>query len=181
MFSTGITKVTPLGIGLELVRVPKSDGLFGKLFFEHYPGSKGIPARSLCYLIFRDGVCIGIVGINSPPRNYKIFKEYFNGADEKNFVNNNVYRLILNEKNLGTKVLREFRKVIKKDYEEKYGDTLLGIITFVEPPRTGAMYKADNWQFLGETQGKRMTRDKNTWEKTFVQGTKKLIFGYMYK
>lgn len=31
------------------------------------------------------------------------------------------------------------------------------IQTFILPPRTGAMYKADNWICLGETTGKTMT------------------------
>lgn len=165
---------------LEMVKVPKSDGLFGKLFFEHYPGSKGIPARSLCYLLYDNSICIGIIGVNSPPRNYGIFKRYFEGLDERHFVNNNVFRLINNEKNLGTQVLKLFRNTIRRDYEQKYRDKLLGIVTFVEPPRTGAMYKADNWDYLGETQGKRMKRDKETWEKVFTEGVKKHIFGYKY-
>lgn len=73
------------------------------------------------------------------------------------------------------------RNVIKKDYEKKYGQELIGIVTFVEPPRTGALYKADNWDYIGESAGKRMKRDKDTWEKVFTEGQKKLAFGYKYK
>lgn len=166
--------------GLSLKHVPKSDGLFGKLFFEHYPGSKGIPGRSLCYLVYRGLEVVGIIGVASPPHNYKIFREYFEAEDDNCFVNNNVFRLILQEKNLGTKVLKEFRRVIYADYLEKYGERLLGIVTFVEPPRTGALYKADNWDYLGMTQGKRMRRDKETWQKVFTQETPKLIYAYTY-
>lgn len=166
--------------GLALVRVAKSDQLFGKLFFEHYPNSKGIPGRSLCYLIYNDNILLGIIGVNSPPKNYKIFTKYFNSVDEIHYVNNNVFRLIVNEKNIGTQVLKVFRRKIKIDYELKYGDELVGIVTFVEPPRNGAVYKADNWDYLGETQGKRMTR-REDWEKTFTNGTVKLIYAYKYK
>jgi len=178
---TGITDVTPSGNDLCLIKVPKSDGLFGKLFFEHYPNSKGIPGRSLCYLIFKDYECVGIIGANSPPRAYKIFRRYFNNIDETSYVNNNVFRLIKNEKNLGTKVLKLFRNTVHEDYVRKYNQELIGIVTFVEYPRTGAVYKADNWEYLGETEGKRMRRDKITWEKIFEVGTKKLIFGYKYR
>lgn len=169
------------GNGLELVRVPKSDGMFGKLFFEHYPGSKGIPGRSLCYLIYMDSAIIGIIGVNSPPHNYGLFRRYFGCDNDNCFVNNNVFRLIRNEQNLGTRVLKMFRNRILVDYFEKYGERLIGVVTFVEPPRTGAMYKADNWDFIGMTAGKRMRRDKDTWEKVFSDGVPKHVFGYKYR
>lgn len=168
-----------IGEDLSLERVPKSDGRFGHLFFSHYPKSKGIPGRSLCYLVFNKGKIAGIIGAASPPKNYKIFVSYF-GVDEKFFVNNNVFRIIESEKNLATRILRKFRERIRKDYREKYSQELTGICTFVEKPRTGNIYKADNWDFLGETQGKRMRRNPDTWEKEFTDGEKKYIFGYKY-
>lgn len=167
--------------GLTLTRVKKSDGLFGYYYFTHYPESKGIPGRSLCYLAYRGEELVGIVGASSPPNNYKIFRSYFNCSDDTVFVNNNVFRMIVHEKNLGTQVLALFRKKVRTDYLDKYGNGILGIVTFVEPPRSGAIYKADNWDYLGETQGKRMKRDKETWEKVYSQGTVKHIFGYKYR
>lgn len=166
--------------GIILEKVPKSDGIFGNLFFSHYPESKGIVGRSLCYLIYVDMELFGIIGCSSPPINYKIFKEFFNNCDEKNFVNNNVFRLIKSKKNIGTQILKKFRNRIREDYKIKYGDELIGIVTFVEKPRTGALYKADNWSFLGETQGKRMRRDPLSWEKIFTSGEEKYIYGYKY-
>lgn len=150
-------------------------------YLAHYPGSKGIVGRSLNYFIKKDGKEVGIIGVNSPPLNYKKFREYFGTEDEKKFVNNNVFRIIETEKNLGTKVLKMFRKRIKKDYKEKYGDELLGIITFVEPPRTGAVYKADNWDYLGETEGISVTlrqEDRENWSNKgwHKTGVRKHIF-----
>jgi len=55
----------------------------------------------------------------------------------------------------------------------------MGIVTFVEPPRTGSVYKADNWDYLGKTQGKKCSRRGNhgKWiNKEWGEGTKKLIF-----
>jgi len=180
LYSTGQLRFTH-SAGLHLDRVPKSDGLFGKLFFEHYPQSKGIVGRALCYLIYNDSVCIGIIGASSPPYNYRKFREYFCIDDENLFLNNNVFRLIENKRNLGTQVLKLFRKRVLVDYLSKYSTNLIGLVTFVEPPRTGAVYKADNWDYLGETEGKRMRRDKDTWAKVYEAGTSKLIFGYKYK
>jgi hypothetical protein len=177
----GLKPETPLPLfkGLEIERTTKGNKLFATLYLEHYPGSKGILGRQLNYFITKDGKVVGIIGVNSPPLNYKKFREFFKTDNEKLFVNNNVFRIVETEKNLGTKVLKIFRNRIKKDYKERYGDELIGIITFVEPPRTGAMYKADNWIYLGETQGKKCFRrgDMGKWiNKEWTTGTKKLIF-----
>jgi hypothetical protein len=179
LFATGQLRFAEQD-GLYLQRVPKSDGLFGKLFFEHYPKSKGIVGRSINYLVILNRQCIGIIGGASPPKNYTIFNNYFGNNQENYFLNNNVFRLILRQNNLGTKVLKIFRNVISSDYQLKYKDDLIGLCTFVELPRDGALYKADNWDYLGLTQGKRMYRRGENWEKTFVDGEKKHIFAYKY-
>jgi len=166
--------------GIHLDKVQKSNGLFGYWFFTHYPNSKGIPGRSLCYLVYDGPALIGIIAANSPPSNYRVFRDFFNCDNDNCFVNNNVFRMIRHEKNLATKVLSRFRRRVRDDYQEKYGEKLIGIVTFVEPPRTGALYKADNWTYLGMTQGKQMRRDKETWAKVFSDGTTKHIYGFKY-
>lgn len=168
---------------LTLLPIKKSHELFVKWYMEHYPNSKGIVGRTLNYLIYINNEPIGIIGGASPPLNYKLFRKYFDTDNEKKFINNNVFRIVnnKNKKNLGTQILKLYRQTIKKDYEKKYQDTLLGIITFVEPPRTGAIYKADNWENLGFTQGISVSRRGEDWyDKKYTQGTKKLIYGYKY-
>jgi|TARA_Y100000296_G_C5084510_1_gene211701 hypothetical protein len=177
----GLKPQQPLALfeGLELERTTKGNKLFATLYLEHYPQSKGILGRQLNYFIKKDGKVVGVIGVNSPPLNYKKFRAYFNTDNEKLFVNNNVFRIVETEKNLGTKVLKLLRNRIKIDYKEKYKDELIGIVTFVEPPRTGAVYKADNWDYLGETLGKKCFRrgDMGKWiNKEWGTGTKKLIF-----
>lgn len=167
--------------GLHLDRVKKSNGIFGHYFFSHYPKSKGIPGRSLCYLVYDNAELIGIIAANSPPANYKIFRTYFATDNDNCFVNNNIFRLIESKKNIASRVLKIFRWRVRQDYRDQYGETLQGIITFVEPPRTGICYQADNWDFLGMTQGKRMRRDKETWKKVFTEGTAKYIYGKRFK
>jgi hypothetical protein len=180
MFSTG-----QLGFvyneSLHLYKVRKSDGYFGKLYFEHYPGSRGIVGRSINYLVMNKNECIGIIGGSSPPKNYGIFNIYFGKNNENYYFNNNVFRLIKSEHNIGTRVLKLFRNTIRLDYSHKYNEDLIGLCTFVEIPRTGALYKADNWDYLGLTQGKRMYRRGENWEKTFIDGERKHIYGYKYK
>lgn len=168
---------------LSLEITTKGNKLFATLYLEHYPESKGILGRQLNYFIKREGMVVGIIGVNSPPINYKKFREYFKTDNEKLFVNNNVYRIIKSHKNQATQVLKLLRNKIIKDYKKRYGDVLMGIITFVEPPRTGSIYKADNWDYLGMTQGKKMTRrgDHGKWlNKEWSEGTKKHIYAMKF-
>ena len=169
---------------LRLVKTTKGNKLFSTIFLEHYPGSKGIVGRQCNYFVERAGKILGIIGANSPPLNYKLFNKFFpNKYGEKNWMNNNVFRLLYREKNLGTKVLRLFRHQVKIDYEKRYKDILIGLVTFVEPPRIGSLYKADNWTYIGMTQGKECKRrgDHGKWiNKEWSEGTKKYIFGYLF-
>tara|TARA_R100000655_G_scaffold46290_2_gene83209 strand:- start:240 stop:809 length:570 start_codon:yes stop_codon:yes gene_type:complete len=169
---------------LVLERVPKSHPTFVSWYLAHYPESKGIVGRQMNYLIHHDGLPIGIISGASPPRNYKKFREFFGVDDDLGYLNNNVYRIVKkpNDKNIGTKILKLFRQTVKTDYPQQYGDDLLGLVTFVEPPRTGAIYKADNWASLGLTQGVTVRRRGDGWmDKQYQKGTKKHIFAYRYK
>ncbi len=170
--------------GLELIQVPKSHKLYVKWYIEHYPKSKGIVGRQLNYLIYFNKYPIGIIGVSSPPLNYKIFRNYFETDNEKLFLNNNVFRIVNkpDDKNIGTKILKLLRNKAQEDYYKKYKDRLIGIATFVEKPRSGAIYKADNWDFLGETQGIEVKRRGDDWfQKQYSKGEKKLIFGIKFK
>ncbi len=170
----------PFNNNLYLERTTKGNKVYATLYLTHYPGSKGIVGRQLNYFIKRSGEILGIIGGNSPPLNYKKFNKYFgNKYTELNWLNNNVFKLIYHEKNLGTKVLKLFRNQIKIDYLKQYKDNIIGLVTFVEPPRTGAVYKADNWDYVGLTQGKQCKRrgDHGKWiNKEWSEGTPKHIF-----
>ena len=170
--------------GLQLIKVKKSHPLFVKWYIEHYPKSKGIVGRQLNYLIYYDSMPVGIISAVSPPLNYRKFREYFNVENDIDFVNNGVFRVVYSpKKNFATQVLKAFRKRIKLDYEKEYGNKLLGIITFVEKPRNGGIYKGDNWYLIGETQGIEVRRRGEDWlSKTYTKtDNKKLIFAYKYK
>jgi len=167
----------------SLLPVKKSNPLFVKWFIEHYPKSKGIVGRQLNYLIYRYHNPIGIIGFASPPINYIPLKENFGDDYAKKVLNNNVFRIVETGKNFGTQILSLARKRIKQDYRIRYRDSLTGLITFVERPRTGAMYKADNWTYIGETIGVEVKRRGENWmEKQYIKtDNKKLIFIYKYR
>tara|TARA_R100000655_G_scaffold100438_1_gene144885 strand:- start:309 stop:989 length:681 start_codon:yes stop_codon:yes gene_type:complete len=169
---------------LSLKLVKKSNNLFVKWYIEHYPKSKGIVGRQLNYIIYLKNMPIGIISGASPPLNYKKFRNFYNIKNDLQILNNNVFRLVNkpDDKNIGTKILKLFRQKLKNDYKKKYNENLLGIVTFVEPPRTGAIYKADNWFYLGLTKGIEVRRKGDNWfQKEYSKGTKKHIFCYKYK
>jgi len=170
--------------GIKLLKVKNSHPLFVKWYIEHYPKSKGIVGRQLNYLIYFEGKPVGIISAVSPPLNYKLFREYFAVKDDLQFVNNGVFRVVKSpKKNFASQVLKVFRNQIKKDYTLAYGDELKGIITFVEKPRNGGIYLADNWKLLGETQGVEVRRRGQDWiNKSYTKTeNKKLIFVFKYK
>lgn len=180
---------------IKLLKVTKGNKTFSSLYLSHYPQSKGIVGRTFNYLILNQyGFIAGIIGACSPPITVTEVDRYFDITKENriskvnSILNNNVFRIVNNKKqipNFGTIVLKKFRQQLQKDYYNKYKEKLKGLITFVEPPRNGTIYLADNWDYLGKTKGYRVTkRGKMTEYKKFSKGLEeqqKLIFGYKFK
>ena len=60
--------------------------------------------------------------------------------------------------NLGSRLLSLCLKRLSADWQAKYGHPILLVETFVDPSRFyGGIYRASNWQLLGQTQGFRRT------------------------
>lgn len=91
------------------------------------------------------------------------------------FVANNWRFLILPDQripNLASHILGKSLRRLSHDWEKKYKHPILMVETFVDASRyKGTCYKADNWIFVGWTQG----FQKNH-EAYFYHGVKKLIF-----
>jgi hypothetical protein len=131
---------------------------------------KDVPQRRINYLIYRssDGEAIGAIGISScvlaiGARDRWIGWDKDTRLKNSNKVANN-YRFCLvpdnGIKNVGTMALKLLREVGAKRWQEKYGDELIMLETFVQPlidgsdnKRNGAVYLADNWVMIGETLG----------------------------
>ena len=64
-------------------------------------------------------------------------------------------------KNFGSRALSMAARQIQKDWLEEYCYAPVLLETFVEPPYRGISYKAANWIYLGETQG-RGRNDRHT-------------------
>ncbi|MEY8352473.1 hypothetical protein AALB39_03855 [Lachnospiraceae bacterium 54-53] len=120
----------------------------------HYSHPKGFVGRQLIYKIYNNGLFSGVIVGGSATLHLPGRDEFFEDSFYINgIINNNFFHLVDNhgDKNLGTKVLSQWRKRVIVDWEERYKDRVIGFESLVELPRTGSMYKADNWTLVGQT------------------------------
>ena len=115
------------------------------------------PSRKMYWLLFEDSRIVGVWGLASAfdkPKKISEFMQLHN-IQFNELGNNIVYCLNgQKDKNAGTKFLKLLRIDAKQWWNERYGDDLKALQCFVLPPRTGAIYKADNWTLIGQTKGK---------------------------
>jgi len=133
--------------------------------YHSYVASAASVGRRIDWLIYdtQEGSlpeCIGMIGLGSsvypPPKD--LLRKVGLSKDEyrlvfNNFANN--WRFCLKKKvpNAGTQILKLVRNSCQKVWKDKYGDDLHHLLTFVAGGNTGAVYKADNWEVIGETAG----------------------------
>jgi len=184
---------------LQLVEYDIQKKLVKNIIEKHHsyvPTAKSV-GRRIDWLIYEDdkfpSECIGMIGIGSsvypPPKdmlNYigmskNEYKDNFNS-----FANNWRFCMTKSIKNAGTKILKQLRELAPIEWKSKYGDNLTHLITFVGGGNNGAVYKADNWNMIGETAGlpkhkssSMKWNNKEELKQLFVKPTgenKKLIF-----
>lgn len=114
------------------------------------------PSRKLYWVLFEDARMVGVFGLGSAFARPSPVAEYMkqNKLGFNEVGNNIVYCLSgHSDRNAGTKFLALLRRDAVRWWRERYGDDLRALQTFILPPRTGAVYKADNWDQLGTTTG----------------------------
>lgn len=161
---------------VKLIQTKKSDEQVLYLMSIHYSKPKGFVGRQLIYKIYEDDKFLGVIVGGSATLHLPNRNEFFGDTYYLNgIINNNFFHLIENhsDKNLGTKVLALWRKQVVKDWEERYKDKVIGFESLVELPRTGAIYKADNWTVVGQTKGFTCKRVSGT-EKGVYSGGKRV-------
>lgn len=182
-------------VRLKLVENEEDRAVARSLIERHhsYVPTYNSVGRRIDWLVMIDGEVKGMIGIGSatyPPckdllRYLNISKGEFRSIF--NTIANN-WRFCMAEKipNIGTRVLKLMRQEASKEWEKKYHDKLEYLMTFVGGGHNGAVYKADNWQVIGETAGLPPHKscsmkwdDGNTLKAKFVKPdgkNKKLIF-----
>jgi hypothetical protein len=114
------------------------------------------PSRKLYWMLLEDGIMVGVFGLGSAFSKPKAVAEYMKVHEVAfNELGNNIVYCLAGhrDKNAGTKFLKLCRLDACEWWYERYGDELKMFQTFILPPRTGAVYKADNWTQLGSTTG----------------------------
>ena len=103
---------------------------------------------------------VGMIGVGSsvypPPKDLlryvgmskSEYKDNFNS-----FANNWRFCMTKPIPNAGSQVLKQLRHHAPIEWEKKYKNFLTHILTFVGGGNNGAVYKADNWDMVGETAG----------------------------
>lgn len=135
-----------------------------------YVKYKDVPQRRINWNIYNTntGDLVGAIGLSSCVLAIGARDRWIGWSKEQRLRNSNSvannYRFCLvpnnGIKNVGTMALRLLRNEGMKRWKEKYGDELCLIETYVQPlidgsenKRNGAVYLADNWIKVGETQG----------------------------
>jgi len=149
-------------IDLVLVETSQQRYIVKEIIEGHhsYVASNDSVGRRVDWLIRVDKRIVGMIGLGSsvypPPKDLlravRMSKNEYKDAFNQ-FANN--WRFCLTESipNLGTRVLKLMRKQGPYEWARQYGDDLHWILTFVGDGKPGTVYKADNWQYVGQTAG----------------------------
>ena len=162
IFDSSKENVKNMKVELKLILTEKDKNTAKNIVENHHsyvPTFKSV-GRRLDWLIFVDNEIKGMIGVGSstyPPCKNVLKKLNINKKKKKKIFNNiaNNWRFCMTEKikNVGTMVLKQLREQAPIEWEKKYGDKLKYLITFVGGGHDGAVYKADNWEVIGETSG----------------------------
>lgn len=129
--------------------------------YHSYKQSSHYSGRMINYLIYDQfGDCLGVIGFGSSffcttARDDAIgWSESARWQNLQNISNNWRFTIKPNRyKNIATSVLSLATKYIKEDWQKKYGNKLYMLDTYVQPPRSGNIYKANGWEYVGNTVG----------------------------
>src|SRR5213593_4215218 len=136
----------------------------------HYLGYKRLPGAQLRYLIESDLGLLGVLGFGASawkaaPRDRWIGWSQVERRACLHLVVNNARFLLLpwvRSRNLASWALSRSARLLPLDWEKRYGYRPVLLETFVERDRFhGTCYKASNWQYVGDTQGRgKLDRDR---------------------
>jgi hypothetical protein len=151
-------------LDVELV-ANKDDSLLWNAYIErhHYLGHQLLPGAQLRYFVRAAGQIVAAIGFGASAWKTKPRDMAIGWSSEQrrrclHLVVNNARFLILpwiNCRNLASRILAMVSRRLAHDWYARYAYRPVLLETFVEKPRfTGTCYKAANWQYLGDTQGR---------------------------
>jgi hypothetical protein len=151
-------------LDIELV-ANKDDSLLWNAYIQHhhYLGHQLLPGAQLRYFVRAAGHIVAALGFGASawktkPRDASIGWTAEQRRRRLHLVVNNARFLILpwiDCRNLASRILGLVSRRLAQDWYARYAYRPVLIETFVEKPRfAGTCYKAANWQYLGDTQGR---------------------------
>jgi hypothetical protein len=129
----------------------------------HYLGYTPLPGAQLRYFVKSGDQVLALLGFGAAawktaPRDEYVAWEAETRKRNLHLIVNNARFLILpwiRSKNLGSKILSMVSKRICGDWQQRYNYEPVLLETFVEKERfLGTCYKAANWIYVGDTQGR---------------------------
>ncbi len=130
----------------------------------HYLGYKPLPGAQIRYLVFSSsGDLLAALGFGAPAWKVAPRDRFIGWSSQQRIANlhqivNNARFLILpwvTSKNLASRILAGIAKQLPLDWQSRYNYTPVLLETFVQKDRfKGTCYRAANWTFLGQTQGR---------------------------
>src|SRR3990172_9626574 len=128
----------------------------------HYLGYQKLLGHRIKYLAYIQDRAVAALSFSAPALKLRVRDKFIGWSclQRKTHlarVANNSRFLILpwvEVKNLASHVLAKVLSRLSSDWEERFGERLWIVETFVDPSRyKGTCYRAANWQFLGQTHG----------------------------
>jgi len=151
-------------LSLQRVRQKAQSSLWNEYIQRyHYLGHKPLPGAQLRYLVYSAEQPIALLGFGaaawqSAPRDRYIGWTHEQRQRNLSLIVNNARFLILpwvQSKNLASMILARAARTLPDHWQELYGYRPVLLETFVEKRRfRGICYKAANWIYLGQTQGR---------------------------
>jgi hypothetical protein len=151
-------------LSVDLV-LSKHDSLLWNAYIQrhHYLGHQLMPGAQLRYFVRADEHIIAALGFGASAWKVKPRDQSIGWTSEQrrrnlHLIVNNARFLILpwiHCRNLASHVLALISRRLAEDWYARYAYRPVLLETFVEKPRfAGTCYKAANWQYLGDTQGR---------------------------
>jgi hypothetical protein len=154
-------------IVLQPVAAPEEARFQALMEAHHYLGALPKIGHTLWYVATWYGQWLALLGFSAAAwkcaaRDAWIGWDFRHQYDRLHLIANNSRFLILPEHhhpNLASRVLALCERHLVGDWRERFGYPLLLLETFVDPRHFhGTLYRAANWQYVGDTRGFRRTR-----------------------
>jgi hypothetical protein len=159
---------TPAGdlgpLQFQRISTNKESALWNELIDRyHYLGYKPLPGAQIRYLVLGNTGLLAALGFGAAawkvaPRDQFIGWSHDQRMKNLQFVVNNARFLLLpwvTSRNLASRVLAGAAKQLPQDWQARYGYAPALLETFVDTTRyKGTCYKAANWRWVGQTQGR---------------------------